>query len=523
MSTDDASPRSPTDDRAPDGRAVGADGDAHDGDRRLGRRTFVKGLGASAVGAAGLASSTESADAFAITGTAAIGLAGLSAGALGGAGLAYMMRDNLEGVLGDGENLSGYTGADALMSRIHSQARNMKSANERIMTTIENNLANSETVAYAKGKAAALGEMNADGSESAAISAMESAVDSYYATIQKNIVTHVDSQMSQTVHFLTMTDAHKNLTTTDRFNSHDYSYNMTGWGERTGSKTLVDGSTVEYTKIRTPKDGNGANYTNGMGEYNGFRVKSYGDMDSVDFIGTRTHSAFNKASSRASTVKTKLEGFVTDLFSQYAPGDIPTEDVVDPVTAATQMGQDTGLASQAAEAAMMGIPTSASYSLWLELQDGDGNTTEVEAEMYTNASPTDGSGNEIGWDVGTTYDPANFSEPIYIAYEYIDPESGEKASDFMELDYPFTVIEATDSEGNEVNNIQNEERITQTADVSKLEEQLAQLREEQQRLQEQSQSGGGGLDLSALSFAGIPGAVVAGGGALVAYLLTQDN
>jgi hypothetical protein len=195
---------------------------------------------------------------------------------------------------------------------------------------------------------------------------------------------------------------------------------------------------------------------------------------------------------RSSSVKTKLAGFVADLYAEYGAGDIPTEDVIDPVTAATQMGQDTGMAGQAAEAAMLGIPTSASFSLDLELQDADGNTFEVDAELYTKASPTDGSGNDTGWEVGVEYDPSNFAAPIYVAYEYIDTESGEKSSDFVQIDEPFTVIDATDSDGNEVTNVANEKRITQTADVAKLEEELAQLRDEQQRLQQQSQAGGGG-------------------------------
>ena len=87
------------------------------------------------------------------------------------------------------------------------------------------------------------------------------------------------------------------------------------------------------------------------------------------------------------------------------------------------------------------------------------------------------------------YDPTNFDAPIYVAYEFIDTESGEKSTDFIQIDEPFTVIEATDSDGNEVTNVSNEKRITQTADVTKLEEELAQLRDEQQRLQQQSQGG----------------------------------
>jgi len=53
--------------------------------------------------------------------------------------------------------------------------------------------------------------------------------------------------------------------------------------------------------------------------------------------------------------------------------------------------------------------------------------------------------------------------------------------------------------------------------VTKLEEELAQLRDEQQRLQQQSQ-GGGSFSFDSLSMFGLPGEVVAlGVGAVVAF------
>ena len=519
----------------PDGPAVGADGDRSDRSNRVGRRSFVKGLGASTVGALGFATGTDSADAFVISGSTALALGGLAVSAAGGAGVAYLARNKIEGILGQGENLSGYTGKDALMTQIFAQAKNMKTVDERVMTSIENNLANSETIAFAKGKAAALEKMNAEAPEAEAVTAMEEAVGGYYATVQTNIAEHLDQKIRQIDHHLTMVDAHANLSLSSRYKArlpYNTGYGEFSWGgyslQTDHSVTLTNGEELtglrglsfsqpgfdSDTQIRLDESTNSQMAA---------RLQSYGDNSAFEYISAkRTTEAFRSAASRSSTVKTKLEGFVTDLYAEYGAGDIPTEDVIDPITAATQMGQNTGMAGQAAEAAMLGIPTSASFSLWLELQDADGNTTEVEAEMYTTASPTDGSGNETGWEVGTTYDPANFDPPIYIAYEYIDPESGEKSSDFIELDHPFTVIEATDAEGNEVTNVQNEERITQTADVTKLEEELAQLRDEQQRLQEEAQSGGG-FSLDSLSMFGLPGEAVAlGGAAVVSFFALGD-
>jgi hypothetical protein len=289
-----------------------------------------------------------------------------------------------------------------------------------------------------------------------------------------------------------MSVAHPDVNTSATFRSGDSNKSVTETTRTTFNVTLVSGETYEvdtiYIIIGDYTDESKITRNN---EYGTIKFTG-GSSDVAVFNPTDYNNLLSSVSSRSSSVKTELEGFVADLYAEYGAGDIPTEDVIDPVTAATQMGQDTGLAGQAASAAMLGIPTSASFSLWLELQDADGNIFEVEAELYTKASPTDGSGNDTGWEVGVEYDPSNFDAPIYAAYEYIDTESGEKSTDFVQLDKPFTVLEATDEEGNEVTNVANEKRITQTADVTKLEEELAQLRDEQQRLQEESQAGGGG-------------------------------
>ena len=151
------------------------------------RRVGCATLGASAVGA-GLASSTQPANAFVITGSAALLAGGAIAGAAGGAGLAYLARDEIESVLGQGEDLSGYTGKEALRTQIEEQSLTMRTVDERVFTSIENNLANSETVGFAKGKVSALEKMNAEAPEADAVTAMEGAVDDYYSTIQTNIL-----------------------------------------------------------------------------------------------------------------------------------------------------------------------------------------------------------------------------------------------------------------------------------------------------------------------------------------------
>ena len=137
--------------------------------RQLMRRVGAATLGASAVGVGGIRSSTQPANALVITGTTALLAGGAIAGAAGGAGLAYLARDNIEGILGQGEDLSGYTGKDALQVQIKEQSLTMQTVDERVFSSIENNLVNSETVAFAKGKVAALEKMNAEAPESEAV------------------------------------------------------------------------------------------------------------------------------------------------------------------------------------------------------------------------------------------------------------------------------------------------------------------------------------------------------------------
>jgi hypothetical protein len=467
-----------------------------------------------------------------ITGTTALLAGGAIAGAAGGAGLAYLARDEIESVLGQGEDLSGYTGKDALRTQIEEQSLTMETVDERVFTSIENNLANSETVGFAKGKVAALEKMNAEAPESDAVTSMEESVDDYYSTIQKNILTHWETQASQIHHLVTMAKAHPDLSSGTLFDWY-WDYPVSNTELTTYNADLVSGETYEVDTISVDSSwrrtvrmdlGSVPDVLNSSGDL----IRFIGGSSNATVLDpTDYNNLLSSVSSRSSSVKTKLGGFIGDLYFEYGAGDIPTEDVIDPVTAATQMGQNTGMAGQAASAAMLGIPTSASFSLLLELQDADGNTFQVDAELYTGASPTDGSGNDTGWEVGTTYDPSNFDAPIYVAYEYIDTESGEKSSNFIQIDEPFTVIDATDADGNEVTNVANEKRITQTADVTKLEEELAQVRDEQQRLQQQSQDGGGGgggggIDLSAFSAFGFPGEVVGLGVAgLAAYFYSK--
>jgi hypothetical protein len=207
-------------------------------------------------------------------------------------------------------------------------------------------------------------------------------------------------------------------------------------------------------------------------------------------------------------VNATLSGFVTDVYNNWSAGDIPTEELVDPITAATELSQNyDGYQGQGAHAAMLGIPTTAKQSVAITVH-GDTEDNDLLVDFYTQHVPTDADGNEVGFEKGMKYEPSTWSQPLYIAYEYTDSD-GSVSSDFVQLEKPFTVNEITNKDGESVSQFKTESTVNQTADVTALKEELEQIRKEQVRLQEESQDdpsgGGGGFSFDQFSIAGLPG------------------
>lgn len=494
--------------------------------RRQAMRGLVGGAAAVTVGSTGINYSTREAKAIA----PAIPVVGFAAGAA----IAYLMDPDTTPYLGDEDDYSGYTGGDALKTAIREASVEMRSADERVMASISNNITNSQNVALAKGKTAIIEVMNNGGSESEAQTAMEEAIDGYYATIQENILTHWTSQVRQIQHHYAQLDTHADTVPTDVITfsfdgsssgfsaetgylalpAADDSLSKSGYAETT--ITLLDGSTVS----NVPYGWTDSTATNAANDTHLSFDASLSNIptDSVPtMVGHIKDDATQAATLDASDFETAwtdlkserdsanqaLSGFVTDVYNNWAPGDIPTEDLVDPITASTELRQDyDGYQAQGAHAAMLGIPTTAEQAVRMTIQgtdeNGDPIENDVTADIYTEYVPTDADGNEVGFQSGETYDPSSWDKPLYIAYEYIDSD-GNVTSDFVQLENQFTINSITNKDGNEVDSFQTESRNNQTADVSKLQEELDQIREEQQRLQEESQStvgGGGGGFLS---------------------------
>jgi predicted ThiF/HesA family dinucleotide-utilizing enzyme len=500
----------------------------------VGRRTFLKGAAATA-GVATVGTQGQFGTARAALPLVPIGIAA------GGAAVGYLAGEAADRYLGDDRDYSGYTGADALKTEISTGAMEMLSADERVMTSIQNNITTSQNTALAKGKAAVIEVMNAGGDESSATDKMQAAIDEYYATIQKNLLTHYEEQVAQIAHHIAELENHADTSAGSMIEGYDAANGR--WTEVSGSSNvtddvaLLDGTTytVEGFKLShnfgiylgwQPSDGDDGYYPSDSQPILRYHIEGQSDPQVYPLL--QYINTWDSIMTERDDVRAQLSGFVSDVYAAYEPGDIPTEDLVDPITAATQLEQDYDhYATQGAHAAMLGIPTSAEQSVHMTIHDPDEGDLDVWADIFTNHNPTDADGNTVGFEVGTKYSPEYWDEPLYIAYEYVDEESGDTQSDFTQIESEFTINTIEDSSGSEVTNFEPESQNTQTADVQALKEELEQLREEQIRLQEEAQSDddGGGFSFDALSFGGLPGEGVALGVAgLIALLVGgSDN
>jgi len=463
----------------------------------------------------------------------------------GGFALTYLAQEAVDSYTGDSRDYSSYTGGEALHAEIHKGAVEMQSADERVMTGIENNIENSQNVALTKGKNAIIEEMNAGNPESDAQDAMQSAIDDYFSTIQENILTHWKEQARQIQHHASQVDAHEDLTTND---GNVFQQTQSGGGtfsvsDDTGSDgeaiyalindntgqsdyerrsiELLNGDEVDDVPVSSTSHGYTApatglddvNYGDG---YNAPLVTE--DAESDDgagyLISDRFNDAWDSLLAERDDVNGQLSGFVTDVYDNWEPDDIPTEDLVDPVTASTELRQDyDNMAAQGAHASLLGIPTTADQTMLLTVTDNDDEDWEVWADLYTDHVPEDADGEEVGFESGETYHPDEWDKPVYIAYDYVDADGNEQ-SDFTQIENQFTVELIEDSDGNEVDEpVQTRSRNNQSSDVDELQNELQALREDWVEMQEdaQEEDDGGSIvigDLFDSGTGGIVGAIV---------------
>lgn len=554
--------------------------------RSLMRRTAITGVTAVGIGAGAHHSGNSP-----IGRAQAVAPLAVAAGALA---IGYLGWEVGNYLTGDSRDYGGYAEINVLQDELYSGALEMQSADERVMTSIQNNITNSENIALTKGKAAAVESMNNGDSESEAQTQMQNAIDEYYASIQENLLTHWSEQYTQLRDHIQAVVDHPDGTVDNdssifqsRIDGGDWradstetsahnprlgtyaAFFNTNEGDYTSENyayDLLDGTTKAVPITWGPNLEFSPSLIDGNPDHTTWTAALVhnSSAETAVYVDTRPYNdAWDSIISSRDAVNSDLSGFVSDVYAQWEPGEIPTEDLIDPITAATEFDQDyDNTAFRSAQAAMLGIPTGDARSLTLEVLT-DGSSYVVEADLYTQYTPRnelevgtdiqssissgvivlemepvadetytvtttdsetvdiaaadfvdngDGTwqydasgdlsttatsvdtalGEDLGFTVGdgTIYDPTTWDSPAYIAYSY----EGDRT--FTELEDEFKIVEAIDSNGEQITEFSTKETNNETADVAeirneidKLNETIADLREREEEL---ATGGGGG-------------------------------
>ncbi len=435
---------------------------------------------------------------------AVVGAATIVTGPLGGAAAAYY--------LGDENSYENYTGEDALRIHIYEGNLQMKSSYEQILSSLENTVSFVENTLLPKGMAAIVEELNDDNSKEAAEEAMSKAIDEHCAGIQKDIIQNCESNLEQYSHYVDQLDSHDEADPRDVLWGDQYSSSggsvgdvhnpsqVFGWDD--AEVELADGSTYEMEVPRFSRRSSNLqlkmcpefvvqnsdldDYEQGV--FGHFEINEDGetatdDDEITDDHGTlemeRYDEVLDELSAARGSTYGELSSFIDDVYSNYDPGDVDLGDVVDPTTAYLEFSNDIDDESYAGAMAsnMLGIPRT-NEPMEIVLEDDE---VSVEGSIYSQEAP-DG-----GFDVGQTYDPDALENAVMMRFtEIIEEGQGETA--FREIDQPFTIVEATNSDGEAVGTVDTESEVEyDPADIESIQEQLEQVREQQISMQEEAQ------------------------------------
>lgn len=477
----------------------------------LDRRTFLKTAAAAAtLSAAG-----------AVTVSAQSYYPGLEWGYDAGQALGGWVGEEVNDLFSDDEDMSGYTGGDALKLTIEEKALTLAITNEQVLSNLENTAEFADNAALPKGMAAVVEAYNdEDNDQDAVQTAMEDEIDAYYADVERDVLTAYENTLTQMKAWYDALENHEDTDPNDILgHSKDQSgdgYSHEGYDEGVQmvfgqseyadqyvvaekDVTLHDGSTetVMWFHFDQPSSGTEEH----LAPQEGFKDTDFltpivmfsqydpsaeeddaVQNDAVQVLQTlRFWDLFDAIDESRDRVYSNLSSFVTDVFDHYDRGDVDLEEFVDPITAHTELrAEDDPDAYAGSAAALIGIPRN-EEPMTLHFEESD---TETEGSIYSTDSP-DG-----GFEVGTTYDPDDLDYPVFARVQVT--EDDEQTTDFIEVDEQFSISEATDPDGNDLESVEMEDGPTyDPSDIESLQDQLDQVHEEQLRLQEQAQESGG--------------------------------
>jgi len=381
----------------------------------------------------------------AATGAAAIGLSGAGPGSLqlvdDAAALwgseqtgyaeaaAYAVRSVGDFFTGDDtDDLDEYVGADALAEQSMMKAESIAASDERVTDIMNNRAQDSRNIAWMKGKSAAIEKINEGAEYSEVESAALEANDEYYSTVMENIVNHYIEVVAKLQAIADQEEAHDDVSEQEII---EYGQDADGTSDifpvpfqtREVTVTLPNGTEMTFNEVWEGGNSYDEDWSTGIttpSKSNHPVVKVHGpdgntatvlpvvnqDQENYAAIG----HAYRNFEDQHSQMEDNLTTWATETYDAITAGEIDSEDLVDPMTMASEWSTDyeeTGHYAYAASSlAILGIPTNFDNEMTVDLADGSTLTGMI---FCTDDSQS--------FEVGTEYDPADLSGTAYLAYD----------------------------------------------------------------------------------------------------------
>ena len=384
-----------------------------DVNRRLGRRTFVKGLGVAGAGAVGLSGRGR----FGAVG-GADAAAPLVAGAIGAAiAVDWALREF--DVLSSDAPAEGLT-PDTLKQQVYRTAKTRKSTNASTIVNNQNILDGVKNTAYTEAKVAAIESLNDGASQSDVEAAAQNEIDAYLVTVEKNLLKTWNESINEFYTMLETVRSQPDVSETDAFGSNSSNSNLSYESfssKTTNSRTLVDGTNFDVFGLAVTV--NDPDYSPKTYSQDPFEKTNdpTGQFSSPDVIaknpagGNITYlnaevwsNIHDEVVSVYNSVSSGITTWVNNVYGQVQSGQIEISDLLTPRERASIMANEEGSSQAVSDLIALNVPvdleneaTVTIPSTGLTLRGSFGLTDESDGPL----------------EVGTQYDPSTFSGDVY--------------------------------------------------------------------------------------------------------------
>ncbi|OYR80894.1 hypothetical protein DJ84_14570 [Halorubrum ezzemoulense] len=306
---------------------------------------------------------------------------------------------------------------------MYQTARTRKSTNASTIVDNRNILDGVENNAYTDAKIAAIEELNAGSAESAVLDAATKSANSYFSTIEANLLKSWNESLNELASLLTTVRNHSGLSVNDVITDRSDGVEVTVEKDNL-SLTLADGSSFSLHQLRVrDTSSESADYeaeglwdptqrtethNGGMhsGGYPGDLHVKNPDGDTLIYLAYGTwNSVWSEMQTILSNVQNGLSTWVTNVYGDVQSGDIEITELITPRDRAAMLSDDESEAQAIADLAALNIPIDSEREVTITI-------SETGATLSGTIGLTDESDGPI--ESGATYDPSTFAGDVYL-------------------------------------------------------------------------------------------------------------